>query len=188
MNVEKFVQNVKKLCEAKGTTPTAACKECGVGTSFIPDIKRGRVPSIDKFEKLAYYLGVTVSELIGDTRSTLITFQHILPPEDTIDKVFESFNEQLPFFIQNFKRFFDDMDPPISNSFSGPYTIFLDARLQNYDATDVSASGYGIISSVGNTLSSSEQELLTRFRDLPSEAQEAFLEILRAVATGQNKS
>lgn len=66
MNIDLFVQNVKHLCAERGISPTAACKESGVGTSFIPDIKRGRIPSIDKFEKLAIYLGVTVSDLIGD--------------------------------------------------------------------------------------------------------------------------
>ena len=50
----------------KGVSPTAACKESGVGTSFLPDVKRGRQPSIDKFERLASYLGTTVSELLGE--------------------------------------------------------------------------------------------------------------------------
>ena len=50
----------------------AACKESGVGTSFIPDIKRGRVPSVDKFEKLANYLGTTVSDLIGEKKEPTV--------------------------------------------------------------------------------------------------------------------
>lgn len=69
MNVEVFVQNVKHFCAVKGVSPTAACRECGVGTSFLPDVKRGRLPSIDKFEKIASYLGVTVSELLGEDAS-----------------------------------------------------------------------------------------------------------------------
>lgn len=66
MNVEIFVQNVKHFAALKGVSPTAACKESGVGTSFLPDVKRGRQPSIDKFERLASYLGTTVSELLGE--------------------------------------------------------------------------------------------------------------------------
>lgn len=66
MNVEIFVQNVKRFSTAKGVSPTAACKESGVGTSFLPDVKRGRQPSIDKFERLASYLGTSVSELLGE--------------------------------------------------------------------------------------------------------------------------
>ena len=68
MDVQIFVQNVKRLCNAKGISPSTACKEIGVGTSFIPDIKRGRIPSVDKFEKLADYLGTTVSDLLGEKK------------------------------------------------------------------------------------------------------------------------
>ncbi|MDY4181020.1 MAG: helix-turn-helix transcriptional regulator [Pseudoflavonifractor sp.] len=73
MDVQVFVQNVKQLCSNKGVSPTAACKESQVGTSFIPDIKRGRTPSVDKFEKLAGYLGVTVSELLGEEKAPTST-------------------------------------------------------------------------------------------------------------------
>jgi len=37
-----FVQNVKFYCLKKGVKPTNACKESGVGGSFIRDIQRGR--------------------------------------------------------------------------------------------------------------------------------------------------
>lgn len=87
MNIDFFVQNVKHLCEERGVSPTAACKESGVGTSFIPDIKRGRIPSIDKFEKLALYLGVTISQLIGDARNSLVVLQCSVPPKDTIAEI-----------------------------------------------------------------------------------------------------
>ena len=70
MNPEKFVQNIKKLCKAKGIAPTVACQEAGVGKSFINSIEaRGSMPSVDRVEKLAAYLGCTVSELIGETPS-----------------------------------------------------------------------------------------------------------------------
>lgn len=66
MDKEYFVKKVEFLCLQKGIKPTTACKESGLGTSFLPDIKRGRIPSVDKFEKLAAYLGTTVSDLIGE--------------------------------------------------------------------------------------------------------------------------
>lgn len=67
MNPEIFVQNIKKHCKAKGVPPTVACREAGVGSSFINNIEaRGQTPSIDRVEKLAAYLGCTVSELIGE--------------------------------------------------------------------------------------------------------------------------
>ena len=45
---------------------TTACSESGAGGSLLSEIVRGRTPSIDRVEKLAAYLGCTVSELIGE--------------------------------------------------------------------------------------------------------------------------
>lgn len=69
MNSDIFVENVKKLCAIKGIGPTNACKEAGVGGSFISDIKRGRVPSVQNVQLLATYLGVTTSELLGEQKN-----------------------------------------------------------------------------------------------------------------------
>ena len=70
MNPEIFVQNIKKRCAALDIAPTVACQEAGVGKSFINSIEaRGSMPSVDRVEKLAAYLGCTVSELIGETAS-----------------------------------------------------------------------------------------------------------------------
>lgn len=68
MNAQLFVQNVKKFCKIKGVKPTPACRESGVGTSFINDIERGKKPSIEKVQMLAEYLGVTTSELLGEEK------------------------------------------------------------------------------------------------------------------------
>lgn len=67
MDKEQFVQNVKKYCALKGVKPTNACKESGVGGSFLNDIERGRRPLVTKVQMLAEYLGVTTSELLGET-------------------------------------------------------------------------------------------------------------------------
>lgn len=66
MDKEIFVQNVKRYCEIKKVKPTNACKESGVGGSFLSDINRGQVPSVAKVQLLAQYLGVTVSDLLGE--------------------------------------------------------------------------------------------------------------------------
>lgn len=64
-----FVQNIKDVCKTKGIKPTVACRESGVGTSFINNIEaRGQVPSVEKVQRLASYLGVTTSELLGEKR------------------------------------------------------------------------------------------------------------------------
>lgn len=67
MDKDIFVENVRSYCEAKGVKPTVACRESGVGTSFLPDVARGRTPSVGKVQLLAQYLGCTVSDLLGET-------------------------------------------------------------------------------------------------------------------------
>ena len=67
-----FVHNIKKYCAAKGVKPTVACRESGVGNSFINNIEsRGQVPSVEKVQLLAQYLGVTISQLLGEDASEL---------------------------------------------------------------------------------------------------------------------
>lgn len=67
MDKAVFVQNIKDICKTKGIKPTVACRESGVGTSFINNIEaRGQVPSVEKVQMLATYLGVTTSELLGE--------------------------------------------------------------------------------------------------------------------------
>lgn len=60
------MQTVKILCLQRKVKPTVACKESGVGGSFINDIERGRRPLVTKVQMLADYLGVTTSELLGE--------------------------------------------------------------------------------------------------------------------------
>lgn len=66
MDREILVENIKRYCAVKGMKPTPACRESGVGTSFITDIARGRAPSVEKVQMLAQYLGCTVSDLLGE--------------------------------------------------------------------------------------------------------------------------
>ncbi|MFB0921618.1 MAG: helix-turn-helix transcriptional regulator [Oscillospiraceae bacterium] len=63
-----LVENIIQTCKSKGIAPTNACRDSGVGTSFIPDIKRGRTPSVAKVQILADFLGVTTSELLGENK------------------------------------------------------------------------------------------------------------------------
>lgn len=65
-----FVQNIKYFCEQKGIKPTIACVESGAGKNFINHLQTQRsIPSVEKVQLLAQYLGVTTSELLGETTS-----------------------------------------------------------------------------------------------------------------------
>lgn len=66
MNKEVLVQNILHYCDLRNKYPTKACEESGVGKSFVSDIKRGKVPSVEKVAMLAAYLGVTTSVLLGE--------------------------------------------------------------------------------------------------------------------------
>lgn len=68
MEKEKFVQNVKYYCKLKGLKPTPACRDAGVGSSFLNSIERGQTPSVGAVQKLAKYLGVTTSDLLGEEK------------------------------------------------------------------------------------------------------------------------
>lgn len=66
LDTELFVQNVKKVCALRGTTPTVACRESGAGKDLLANLKKGSSPSVEKVQMLAQYLGVTTSELLGE--------------------------------------------------------------------------------------------------------------------------
>lgn len=76
MNVENFVQNVKIFCKAKGVPPTVACEQSGAGRNFMDNIKKGSTPSVAKVQMLADYLGVTTSELLGETKKEPVADGH----------------------------------------------------------------------------------------------------------------
>jgi transcriptional regulator with XRE-family HTH domain len=64
------VQNIKQICAIRGIKPTVACRESGAGANLINKMEsRGSIPSVEKVQLLAQYLGVTVSELLGEDAS-----------------------------------------------------------------------------------------------------------------------
>lgn len=68
MDVLKIVENIQQICKERGITPTVAGKESGAGKDLVSAMKRrGVLPSIEKIMLLADYLGVTTSELLGET-------------------------------------------------------------------------------------------------------------------------
>lgn len=88
MDRTEFVKNIKIFCDKRGVKPTVACRESGVGSSFINNIEsRGQTPSVEKVEQLAHYLGTTVSVLIGETEPsdkvmTLHDSAVVIQPDD----------------------------------------------------------------------------------------------------------
>ncbi|WP_151076047.1 helix-turn-helix transcriptional regulator [Flintibacter sp. KGMB00164] len=89
MDASTFVQNVKYLCLKKGIKPTNACKDAGVGGSFLSDIlNRGSTPSVAKVQMLANYLGVTTSELLGETKKPTVQDDGLTEAEQALMDLF----------------------------------------------------------------------------------------------------
>ena len=84
MDLDSFVENVEILCLKKGVKPTVACRESGVGNSFLSDIKGNRrsTPSVAKVQMLADYLGVTTSELLGENKMPIFLSEDGLNEKD----------------------------------------------------------------------------------------------------------
>ena len=67
MDKALFVQNIKTFCALQGIKPTVACRESGAGANLINMLeRRGSVPSVEKVQLLAQYLGVSTSDLLGE--------------------------------------------------------------------------------------------------------------------------
>ena len=72
MDAQLFVQNIKYYCNLRDIKPTVACRESGVGSSFINNVERGQTPSVAKVQMLAEYLGVTTSDLLGEKKEPTV--------------------------------------------------------------------------------------------------------------------
>ena len=94
MDAVIFVQNIKSLCARKGVKPTVACRESGVGASFISDINRGQTPSIAKVQLLANYLGVTTSELLGEKKEPTVFDDRLSDGEQALLDLFRQLTSE----------------------------------------------------------------------------------------------
>lgn len=104
MNTELFVQNIKKYCALRGVKPTVACRESGAGTNLINMLeRRGSIPSVEKVQSLAQYLGVTVSELLGERPPEIPSFPEHPDLVLRYDQLSEEAQKEVMAFIE-FKR------------------------------------------------------------------------------------
>lgn len=77
MDIQGFVQNVKRILDERRISYSRAGRESGAGIDFIRDMERkGSWPSTEKILKMADYLDVTVSELLGE-KSPLLPIPRI---------------------------------------------------------------------------------------------------------------
>lgn len=101
MDAEKLVKNIQDLCKSKGTTPTVACADSGAGRNLLTNMKNGSWPSADKFMMLANYLGVTTSELLGET-AAVNAYPQLSAEEEQILAVFRALDQTGRIKVQSF--------------------------------------------------------------------------------------
>lgn len=59
-----FYDNIYKICNDKGTTPTTVLKELGYSTGNVTQWKKGSVPNVELCVAIARHLGVTLDYLV----------------------------------------------------------------------------------------------------------------------------
>lgn len=59
-----FYDNIYKICNDKGTTPTTVLKELGFSTGNVSKWKKGSVPNIDMCVAIAQKLNVSLDYLV----------------------------------------------------------------------------------------------------------------------------
>lgn len=76
-----FYDNLIKICNARGISPSAAIAEAGINKSAGTRWKSGKKPTAANVQKLADYFGISKEELTGTERveiSTGLRPRHIL--------------------------------------------------------------------------------------------------------------
>lgn len=63
-----FKKNFERLCRDRGLYPSAVCEKIGLSRSTWSDWTDSSVPRRATLQKLADYLGVTVDDLLGDSK------------------------------------------------------------------------------------------------------------------------
>ena len=100
MNTELFVQNIKECCALCGVKPTVACRESGAGANLINMLeRRGSIPSVEKVQLLAQYLGVSTSELLGEHLPTVPAFPEHPDLVNLYDQLSEEAQQEVMAFI-----------------------------------------------------------------------------------------
>ena len=62
-----FAENLKRLCESRGTTATNLCKEMGLSTSKVSLWYGGSLPKQDVIKRMAELLDCSVADFFADS-------------------------------------------------------------------------------------------------------------------------
>ncbi len=68
-----FADNLKRICQLKGTNPTTLCKELGLSTSKVSAWYNGSLPKQDIMVQLAQKLECSVMDFFADDEDLIPT-------------------------------------------------------------------------------------------------------------------
>lgn len=95
MDKLKIVENIQRICKERGTTPTVAGEKSGAGKEMVSNMKqKGTVPSIERFQLFAEYLGVTTSQLLGEEKPTPVSGDGLDAEEQQLLHDYRALNAQ----------------------------------------------------------------------------------------------
>lgn len=95
MDIQVFVQNVKRLLDKRGISYSRAGRESGAGIDFIRNMERlGTAPSIEKVSKMADYLGVSVGELLGEEKGPAPVSEDAPEGLSELGRIYRSLNSE----------------------------------------------------------------------------------------------
>ena len=67
MDTMQIAQRIKARCKEKGYTISSVLENCEISKSYMYDLKRQRIPSVESFLKISEYLDCSIDYLIGRT-------------------------------------------------------------------------------------------------------------------------
>jgi len=69
MNTLTTASRIKALCKEKKIAIKSMLEQTDISRNFMYDLKNNRIPSADKFERIADYLDCSVDYLLGRTEN-----------------------------------------------------------------------------------------------------------------------
>lgn len=85
-----FGENLKRICEMQGTTPTAVCKELGLSTSKVSAWYNGSIPKQDIMLSLAKKLNCSVMDFFADEEDLSSETENLNDDEKDIIRIYRS--------------------------------------------------------------------------------------------------
>lgn len=91
-----FYEIFKKLCDERGTNPTAVALDMGISTSLTSRWKHGGKPRIETLNKIADYFQVSTTYLLGltDEPSVVLSDQVIANLSANVQRVVDELDKQ----------------------------------------------------------------------------------------------